>query len=177
MAALAVSLASVPAAVADGGGAAPPAPCASPAHRALDFWIGSWDVTWEGGGGTNVVASRLGGCMIEEAFRGDASVGGLAGFSASSYDADAGLWCQTWIDDQGGSFDFVGGPEGARFVLSSVRPARDGRSLRMVFEDIAPDSFTWRWQARAEGEAGWTDLWVIAYARAAPATQSADPPA
>jgi hypothetical protein len=38
---------------------------------------------------------------------------------------------------------------------------------RMVFEDIMPNSFTWRWQRSTDAGATWTDAWVIHYVRRA----------
>ena len=35
---------------------------------ALDFWIGSWDASWEGGHGTNTVTLELGGHVVVPTF-------------------------------------------------------------------------------------------------------------
>lgn len=39
-------------------------PCATPAHRAFDFWIGTWDVARPDGtlAGRNRIEAVLGGC-------------------------------------------------------------------------------------------------------------------
>jgi hypothetical protein len=34
----------------------------------------------------------------------------------------------------------------------------------MIWQDVKPDSFTWRWQAR-KPDGSWADNWVIHYTR------------
>lgn len=146
---------------------APPAapPCAAPEFARMDFWLGEWDVKWEGGEGRNTITKTLDGCVVLENFDGGPSVGGMVGISVSIYHAPTKLWRQTWVDNQGGYFDLIGGPDGAnRFVLTNVRLDENAPHLRMVFEDITAEAFTWRWQGSDDG-AEWTDRWVISYTR------------
>ena len=153
----------------------PPVPCAASEFRQLDFWVGVWDVRWDAaqgmdaGSGTNVVTREYGDCVIQEAFDGGPTTGGLIGHSVSVYHAQIKKWRQTWVDNQGGYFALVGGPQGDDFVLVSNRPTDQLPGLRMVFEKIAPNSFTWRWQRSVDGGATWTDSWVIFYTRRAAA--------
>lgn len=148
------------------------APCSTPEYRQLDFWVGAWDARWDAsasipaGTGTNTITREYGDCVIQEQFDGGAATGGLIGHSVSVYHAPAGAWRQTWVDNQGGYFALVGGPEGDDFVLVNTRLSDQAPHSRMVFEDIAEDSFTWRWQSSADGET-WSDSWVIYYTRRA----------
>ncbi len=87
----------------------------------LDFWLGSWHARWEGGEGTNTLTREFGGKVIVERFEGRPSME-LTGFSVSVFDADADLWRQTWVDDQGGYFALRGGSEGG-----DVRSPNDRR--------------------------------------------------
>lgn len=139
----------------------------------MDFWVGEWDVRWAAspsipeGSGRNVITRDFANCVIVENFSGDASTGGLVGHSVSTYHAPAQRWRQTWVDNQGGYFALVGGPEGAdRFVLVSHRLRDNAPVQRMVFENITPEGFTWRWQTTADGAVSWVDSWVIEYTRA-----------
>lgn len=149
-------------------------PCSSPEYRQMDFWLGTWDVRWEdapefgikAGNGSNEITRRLGNCVIEENFRGGPTTGELIGHSVSVYHAPLGRWRQTWVDNQGGYFALVGGPEDGRFVLTNSRLSGRAPHLRMVFEDIQADSLTWRWQGSDDGE-NWSDRWVIRYTRRA----------
>lgn len=153
--------------------AAPP-PCSSPEFRQMDFWLGTWDARWEAstgtpaGQGVNVITREYGGCVIQEAFDGGPATGGLIGHSVSTYHAPLQRWRQTWVDNQGGYFALVGGPEGDDFVLVSSSVSNGQPVQRMVFEDITPGAFTWRWQRTPDAGATWVDQWVIHYTRRAP---------
>lgn len=148
-------------------------PCSGEAYRQMDFWLGTWDAAWESspgtpaGRGVNVITRALGDCVIEENFDGGPSTGNLIGRSVSMYHAPVGRWRQTWVDNQGGYFALTGGPVGDTFVLESTRVTENAPYQRMVFEDITPQAFTWRWQRSADGGATWTDAWVIRYTKRA----------
>jgi hypothetical protein len=140
--------------------------CDTPEHHQMDFWLGEWKVTWQGGGGINRITRGFGGCAIIENF--EATSGSpplLHGMSISSYQPLNKMWRQSWVDDQNGYFHLSGGPQkDGTFVLQTVRMGREPKMTRMVFENIKPDSLTWRWQASDEGDV-WTDSWVIEYQR------------
>jgi hypothetical protein len=153
--------------------AAQQAACAGPEFRQLDFWLGDWDVRWDAspgqpaGTGANIITRDFDGCVIHEHFSGGPSTGNLLGESWSSYQAPAQSWRQTWVDNQGGYFALVGGPQDGKFVLVSNTLTDNTPRQRMVFEDITPSAFTWRWQRTADKGATWADAWVIHYTRRA----------
>jgi hypothetical protein len=146
--------------------AAPPPPCQDPGFRQLDFWVGTWDLTWNGGTGTNVITrDEYGDCVILERFADD-EPGGFRGTSMSTYDPHAELWRQTWVDNAGAYLDFTGGWDGERMTLGRTME-RDGKSVmqRMVFHDIEADSLTWDWQTSTDGGETWAMRWQIGYRR------------
>ena len=107
---------------------APPA-CASKAFRQLDFWVGDWDLTYDQGpdkpkgvAHNTITKNEMGTCVITEHF----TMPGFKGTSASTFHKPIGKWRQTWIDDQGGYYDLIGGPgpKGADydFGLELVHP-------------------------------------------------------
>lgn len=154
------------ASVSDAQTAAPaPPPCSAPEFSQLDFWLGDWDATWEGGQGVNHITKVLDGCVIQEEFDGGASTNNLHGHSVSTYHAGISQWRQTWVDNQGGYFALTGGPVDGRFILTNTRVRDNAPYLRMVFEDIEQNSFTWRWQRSTDAGATWTDAWLIHYTR------------
>jgi hypothetical protein len=72
------------------------------------------------------------------------------------------------MDDQGGFFDLVGGPASGTdhvFALENKRTSETAPHQRMIFQDVKPDSFTWRWQRRQKADEPWSDSWVIRYRR------------
>lgn len=149
-------------------------PCAAPEFRQLDFWVGDWDVRWDAGGGvqsgrgTNRITREYDNCVIQEDFHGGPTTGNLIGHSVSTYHQPVQQWRQTWVDNKGGYFALVGGPEGDGFVLSNTRVGDSAPYLRMVWEDITADSLTWRWQSSSDAGATWSDQWVIYYTRRNP---------
>jgi hypothetical protein len=146
--------------------------CTAPEYRQLDFWVGDWEARFDDGiGGTatgsNVVTRILGDCAIEEKFDGHPGVP-LIGRSLSIWDVQIRAWRQTWVDDKGGVFLLTGGPAGKEFVLATAPFGEGGNTrLRMVFTDIAADSFAWLWQKTEDGGQTWKTNWRIDYRRRA----------
>jgi hypothetical protein len=135
----------------------------------LDFWLGQWAVSWDGGAGTNRLERILGGHVIHEQFEGVSSgdSGALHGQSWSVFEPARELWRQTWVDDQGGYFDLIGGRVDGWFAFVRDAPERGGQARqRMVFRDIEPDRCRWTWELSLDGGTTWEVRWEIAYRRA-----------
>ncbi len=145
--------------------------CASEEYRRLDFWVGTWKVSWgsgdQAGEGTNVISRSLDNCVIQEQFDGGVISGQhFKGMSISIFDSREQQWRQTWMDNQGGFFDFYGQDLGDEFVFQTRQSVKKpGVLLRMLFTDIKKDSLTWRWQKSEDLGNEWKDLWVISYKR------------
>ena len=144
-------------------------PCSGPEYRTLDFWVGDWDAFDDKGRriGTNrITRDEYGDCVITEHFRmGD---GSMIGHSVSIYRPGPKQWRQTWVDSQNGYFDLAGGPVSGGdhiFALENKRVTETQPFQRMIWQDIKPDSFTWRWQKRDKSDQPWADSWVIFYKR------------
>jgi hypothetical protein len=80
--------------------------CKAAGYRQFDFWVGQWDVRGPAGGlaGTNIVSSKLGGCVIEESWTG---AGGGHGRSLNFYDASNDTWSQMWVSSGGCSSGLI----------------------------------------------------------------------
>ena len=106
--------------------AVPQMPCATGASRQFDFWLGQWTVA--NAAGTDVANSRilsaLDGCAILEYWLPWA---GLPGRSLNGYDAEAGVWRQTWVSANGRPFRMSGnlGTDGV-MRLTGTRLATNG---------------------------------------------------
>ena len=148
---------------------APPSgpPCVGPEYRTLDFWVGEWIAEDQAGKriGTNrITRDEYGNCVVTEHFKMDD--GTMVGHSVSMYRPGLKQWRQNWVDDQGGYFDLVGGPVTGSdhiFVFENKRVTERQPYQRMIFQDVKPDSFVWRWQSRAKDTDSWNDSWVIHY--------------
>jgi hypothetical protein len=132
--------------------------CASPAHRAFDFWLGEWDVTtparqdWRA---TSSITLSNGGCSLHESYR---APGGYAGRSINFYDVARDTWHQTWIDNQGRPLFLEGQLVDGAMVLS------DG-SNRITWT-VQPDARVRQlWQTTSDGGASWQTVFDGYYRR------------
>ena len=94
--------------------APPPVDCNDADHRALDFWIGDWDVTLAGSE-TVIAKSRIekiAGCAISETYHQTVGPGGKAidyhGRSISSYVPADKEWRQFYVDSSGRAATLTG---------------------------------------------------------------------
>jgi hypothetical protein len=130
----------------------------------LDFWLGEWTCSWDGGHGRNRISRELQGRVVVERFESLAPER-WAGMSLSVHDERRG-WRQTWVDSTGNYWAFEGGPHPEGFAFSTTE-IDDGQEIekRMVFSDIGSDSFDWRWERSLDGGETWEPLWTIDYHR------------
>ena len=143
--------------------------CETDAADGLDFWVGTWDLTWTSASGeargTNEVTRDLGDCVVHERFSAET---GFEGESVSVYTPSG--WRQTWVDNSGGYLLFEGAThDDGRVSEMRMAPFENAsgemQTNRMMWEDVTDDSLTWRWQSSVDGGETWTDVWVIHYAR------------
>ncbi|WP_370089352.1 hypothetical protein [Ekhidna sp.] len=137
----------------------------------MDFWVGKWDLTWDGGKGTNLIEKKLNGRVIQENFEAtEGNFKGYLGTSISTFNPRDGKWHQAWADSQGGYIDLIGIMEGDTriFQMTSPRQLPNGKESisRMRFYDITEDAFTWDWEASTDGGETWNLNWRINYTRA-----------
>jgi len=135
----------------------------------FDFWLGEWELTWEGGSGTNSISRILDGQVIQERFAAhstDPNVPPLRGLSVSVFVPALGKWRQTWVDNNGSYMDFVGGFSDGKMSLSLDRTVNGKASTYcMVFYNIAGNSLDWDWKRSEDGGQSWQLQWRIHYQR------------
>jgi hypothetical protein len=145
--------------------------CAAPEASQLDFWLGTWALTWTAddgqGRGTNTLTKTLDGCVVHERFE---SVDGFRGESVSVYDVRSGQWRQTWVDNRGGYLLLTGGHNEDGVMELRTAPfthPQTGREQvnRMIWTDVTDEALTWRWQRSLDDGTTWEDQWVITYQR------------
>ncbi|MBV8976751.1 MAG: hypothetical protein JOZ13_05160 [Alphaproteobacteria bacterium] len=107
------------------------AACTARAYRALDFWLGAWEVfdTRTGAhAGESLIEKNYGGCVVRESWREP----GFTGGSLNIYSRLDRKWHQTWVDSSGALREFVGGEEGGKIVLAARTFAKDDPSKPLL---------------------------------------------
>jgi hypothetical protein len=150
---------------------APTNPCTVPQQKQFDFWVGEWDLTWPGdkpgetAHGTNTIKRMMDGCVVQENFSGGDAMH-LRGTSVSTFDTRAGVWKQTWVDNEGGYLDFSGEFKDGRMILQR-EAVRNGSKIlqRMVWKNITANELDWSWESSSDGGKTWQVNWPIHYKR------------
>lgn len=146
-----------------------PGPCLSEAHRAFDFWIGTWDVYRPNGQkvGVNEIGSAMGGCVLHERY----SAGAYHGESFNTFDAARGVWHQTWVDNQGALLLLEGGvTDGAMILSGETTDAQGAKTLqRITWTRLEDDGTRVRqlWEVSNDGGQTWTVAFDGEYRRVA----------
>ena len=141
------------------------------AHQ-FDFWLGKWDLTWDGGGrGSNTISRILDGQVIQEQFTSFPTSSDdkpFQGLSLSVFVPELGKWRQTWVDSSGNYMDFAGFFDNGKMALSMERTVNgQPTTYRMVFYNLAEHSLDWDWEHSLDGGQTWHLLWRIHYQRRA----------
>jgi hypothetical protein len=141
---------------------------------AFDFWLGEWDCVFDGGHAVNSVTRSFGGKVIRENFV-VAQPRPWTGTSVSVHNSHDG-WRQTWVDESGSYWAFVGevvdgNPSFATPVPVDGTLENPALYKRMVFTDITADGFHWRWESSPD-RAEWTVNWEIDYSRREPTSEA-----
>ncbi len=131
-------------------------PCkSSPAHRAFDFWIGTWDVSSQGApAGHNEIIPVSGDCVLYENWT---SVTGGTGKSFNFYDSAEGHWRQIWIGDRGGVIEFTGQFEDGvlHYTAETKNPNGTTTLHKLDFYPNEDRSVRQHWQQSNDGGETW----------------------
>lgn len=145
-----------------------PPRCATPEHRAFDFWAGEWDVFTPDGrqAGTNVISVVMGGCVLHERYQGGS---GYHGESFNVYDASRGVWHQSWVDTGGLLLLLEGGLRNGAMVLEGVTVDPEGEEIlnRITWTPLDEDGSRVRqhWERSADGGQQWSTVFDGEYRR------------
>ena len=126
----------------------PPDPlaCADPAARALDFWLGQWEVRNAKGqlAATSVIEPVAGGCGVVERYRGEPGPAGnrYVGAGLHAFAPVARTWSQLWIDTRPAITEMRGRSSGGGVMYewlvttASARPTRKRYLLSKVEDGV-----------------------------------------
>ncbi len=144
-----------------------PRPCStSPEYRQFDFWLGEWDVFGLNGkpAGQSRISLILDSCIILEEWTG---ASGYTGKSFNRYNAVDKQWQQTWVDNVGGSVEFLRGEgtPGKITFFADRNMGNDGKNFlrKLTFYKLADDKVRQHGERSNDGGATWATEYDLEY--------------
>jgi hypothetical protein len=115
-------------------------PCTTnPVYRQFDFWIGEWVAYGLNGkkAGDSKISLVLDSCIILEEWTSTAPSKGItyAGKSFNTYNANTNQWQQTWVDNVGGSTEYLEGKLENNTLIFRTKPfifSKDTMAIRKL---------------------------------------------
>lgn len=142
-------------------------PCSTPEFRQFDFWIGEWDVYGTNGkkAGNSRISLILDSCIILEEWTSTNATNGIvySGKSFNKYNPSTKQWQQTWVDNVGGSTEYLKGNYTSKKMTFETEPfqfSKDTTAIRkLTFYDIDKN------KVRQHGEISKDDgaTWITEY--------------
>lgn len=137
----------------------------------FDFWVGEWSASWDEGDGvvelgTNTITKSLDDKVIIENFRiTDGKNKGFKGMSMTVFQPRVNRWKQSWTDNQGGYYDFVGHFDKDKRIFKTAVTQKNNKQIqqRMVFHEVKMNSMIWDWELSVDGGESWALQWRIFY--------------
>ena len=152
------------------GQQAPPKPCATqPVYRQFDFWIGSWDVYGLNGqkAGESKIELILDSCIILENWT--SAKGGYAGKSFNTYNSSSKQWQQTWVDNMGGSTEYLEGKFEDKKMVFATSPFNFSKDTiavrRLTFHNLGIDKVRQHGEISKDGAVTWRTEYDLEYRR------------
>ncbi|HMU47673.1 MAG TPA: DUF1579 family protein [Chitinophagaceae bacterium] len=148
-------------------------PCSDPVYRQFDFWVGEWEAFAPNGnkGGDSKISIILDSCIILEEWTSANLTKGIrySGKSFNTYNKSTRQWQQTWVDNIGGSTEFLRG-EGSdgKIVLYAdkvVGPQGKEFMRRLTFTKISNDKVRQLGERSTDGGGTWVTEYDLEYRR------------
>lgn len=148
-------------------------PCSRPEYRQFDFWIGEWEAFGVNGkkAGDSKISLILDSCIILEEWTSTSIQQGLryAGKSFNTYNAATKQWQQTWVDNAGGTNEYMQGKfENNRIVFSSTpfKFSKDSMAVRkMTFTNLSPEKLRQHGEISKDNGITWATEYDLEYRR------------
>jgi len=148
-------------------------PCSRPEYRQFDFWIGEWEAFDLKGNkaGDSKISLILDSCIILEEWTSASINQGIryAGKSFNTYNAATKQWQQTWVDNVGGSNEYLLGKFENNKIIYRSSPFpfnKDTMAIRkMTFTNLNPDKLRQHGEISKDNGASWTTEYDLEYRR------------
>ena len=148
-------------------------PCSSPVYRQFDFWIGEWEAFATNGqkAGDSKISLILDSCIVLEEWTSATITQGIryAGKSFNTYNAATKQWQQTWVDNVGGSTEYLEGKGGNNTVVfktSSFAYSKDTMAIRRLsFYKLSDDKVRQHGEISKDNGSSWSTEYDLEYRR------------
>ena len=142
-------------------------------YRQFDFWIGNWDAYATNGkkAGESKISLILDSCIVLEEWTSTGTQGGLvySGKSFNTYNAASGQWQQTWVDNVGGSTEFLIGKfsgNSMQFLSKEFAFSKDTMAIRkLTFYNLAADKVRQLGEISKDKGSTWATEYDLEYRR------------
>lgn len=148
-------------------------PCSQTEYRQFDFWLGEWEAFGTNGqkAGDSKISSMLDSCVILEEWTSASVQQGLryAGKSFNTYNAATKQWQQTWVDNVGGTNEYMQGKfENNQIIFSSTsfKFNKDTMAIRrMTFTHLNADKLRQHGEISKDNGISWSTEYDLEYRR------------
>ena len=149
-------------------------PCITdPVYRQFDFWMGEWDVYSKNGkkAGDSKIELILDSCIILENWRSVNANKGIyySGKSFNTYDTTTAEWQQTWVDNVGGTAEFLDGHYENNKMIFMTKPFRFSRDTlairRLTFYNLEPGKVRQHGEISKDNGLTWATEYDLEYRR------------
>ena len=148
-------------------------PCSSHEYRQFDFWLGEWEAFDTKGqkAGDSKISLILDSCIILEEWTSATANRGIryAGKSFNTYNAATKQWQQTWVDNAGGSNEYLLGKFDNNAIIYKSSPfpfSKDTIAIRkMTFTNLSPVKLRQDGEISKDNGLSWTTEYDLEYRR------------
>lgn len=148
-------------------------PCGQPEYRQFDFWLGEWEAFGLNGqkAGDSKISLILDSCIILEEWTSASVNQGIryAGKSFNTYNAATKQWQQTWVDNVGGSNEYLLGKFDNNKIIYRSSPflfSKDTMAIRkMTFTNLSPVKLRQHGEISKDNGVNWTTEYDLEYRR------------
>jgi hypothetical protein len=147
-----------------------PSPCTTDTmYRQFDFWIGAWEVYGQNGqkAGDSKIELILDSCIILENWT--SARAGYGGKSFNTYNSLTRQWQQTWVDNRGGSTEYLEGKREGNKMIFRTKPfpvAKDSMAVRRLsFYQLSADAVRQHGEISKDQGATWQTEYDLMYRR------------
>ena len=144
-----------------------------PVYRQFDFWMGEWDVYSKNGkkAGDSKIELILDSCIILENWRSVNANKGIyySGKSFNTYNTTTAKWQQTWVDNVGGTAEFLDGHYENNKMIFMTKPFRFSRDTlairRLTFYNLEPGKVRQHGEISKDNGLTWATEYDLEYRR------------